>query len=77
MKTKVIRVAKPSAPALNLKEFFSESYAVPPYQREFSWTESQVDDLYGDFANFCVTDEPYYFLGQTIVSDNDSGPERY
>jgi len=77
MKTRVIRVAKPSAPALNLKEFYSESYAVPPYQREFSWTESQVDDLYGDFANFCGADEPYYFLGQTIVSDNDSGPERY
>jgi len=30
MKTKVIRVAKPSAPALNLKEFFSEAYALLP-----------------------------------------------
>lgn len=77
MKTKVTRVAKPSAPALNLKEFFSESYAVPPYQREFSWTEAQVEDLYSDFEIFCASEEPYYFLGQTIVSDHDGGPERY
>ena len=77
MKTKIVRVAKPSAPALNLKEFFSESYAVPPYQREFSWTESQVEEMYDDFTQFCASDEPYYYMGQTIVADNDTEPERY
>ena len=77
MKTKIVRVAKPSAPALNLKEFFSESYAVPPYQRELSWTESQVEEMYDDFTQFCASDEPYYYMGQTIVADNDTEPERY
>ena len=66
MKTKAVRVAKPSAPALNLKEFFSESYAVPPYQREFSWTESQVEEMYADLSQFCASDDPYYYMGQTL-----------
>lgn len=77
MKPKAVRVAKPSAPALNLKEFFSESYAVPPYQREFSWTESQVEEMYADLSQFCASDDPYYYMGQTIVADNDADPERY
>ena len=77
MKTKAARIAKPSAPALNLKEFFSESYAVPPYQREFSWSEAQVEEMYADFSQFCASDDPYYYMGQTIVADNDADPERY
>jgi hypothetical protein len=41
--------------------------AVPPHQREYSWTAKEVKTLLQDFAKAILDDEPSYFLG-TIVS---------
>ena len=71
-----MRAGKPNAPALNLREFFSESYAVPLYQREFSWSENEIDDLFQDLSDFIESKQSYYFLGQVIVADCESS-ERY
>ena len=71
-----MRAGKPNAPALNLREFFSESYAVPLYQREYSWSENEIDDLFQDLSDFIESKQSYYFLGQVIVADCESS-ERY
>lgn len=71
-----MKPSKPNAPALNLKEFFAESYAVPFYQREYSWSIDEVDDLFTDLLEFSNSKQLYYFLGQVIVADCDDD-ERY
>jgi len=71
-----MRAGKPNAPALNLREFFSESYAVPLYQREYSWSENEIDDLFQDLSDFIESKQSYYFLGQVIVADCETN-ERY
>ena len=71
-----MKPSKPNAPALNLKEFFAESYAVPFYQREYSWSIDEVDDLFTDLLEFSNSAQLYYFLGQVIVADHNGG-ERY
>jgi hypothetical protein len=60
---------KPSAPALTLKEFFGETYSVPPYQRFFAWGLEEIEQLFTDLQEFYVSNDPYYFMGQVIVSD--------
>ena len=43
--------------------------AVPPNQREYSWEDQHVYDLFHDFANAITTNKGRYFLG-TIVLTN-------
>jgi len=63
---------KPHAPALTLKEFFSETYAVPAYQRFFAWGSEEIEQLFTDLQEFASSSDPYYFMGQVIVSDSTS-----
>ncbi len=72
-----MRAGKPNAPALNLREFFSESYAVPLYQREYSWSENEIDDLFQDLSDFVESKQSYYFLGQVIVADCETSERFY
>jgi hypothetical protein len=67
---------KPQAPALTLKEFFSETYAVPPYQRFFAWGVEEIEQLFTDLQEFATSDDPYYFMGQVIVAGSSS-KEKY
>jgi len=59
---------RPHAPALTLKEFFSDTYAVPPYQRFFAWGDEENEQLFTDLQDFSTTPDAYYFMGQVIVS---------
>ncbi len=61
----------------NITELFScpEIYKIPDYQRQYSWTDEQLDKLWDDlldayenrFENDC------YFLGSIVVVDNKQG----
>ena len=41
---------------------------IPPNQREYSWEDKQVDDLFQDFQNAIFSENKDYFLGTIVVS---------
>lgn len=41
---------------------------VPPNQREYSWKDEHITDLYQDLAKAISDDEPDYFLGSVVVA---------
>lgn len=43
----------------------SRIYQIPKYQREYTWTQNQWDDLFNDI----IDNDKEYFLGTTIVID--------
>jgi len=47
------------------------SLCVPPNQREYSWREEHITDLYQDIAKAIADDEPDYFLGSVMVAKTD------
>ena len=52
-------------------------YAIPPYQRPYSWKEEQVEQLWDDLAAWLDSGSgsldrlPPYFLGSVVLTDND------
>ena len=40
---------------------------VPPNQREYAWTEREVQQLFQDFAKAITDNEPGYFLGTVVT----------
>ena len=46
---------------------------VPANQREYSWTERQVVQLFQDFAKAIADGEPGYFLGTIVTIPRTTG----
>lgn len=46
---------------------------VPLNQREYSWEEEHVRDLFSDFADAIATDQGTYFLGTIVLTSGDEG----
>ncbi|MEN6536538.1 MAG: DUF262 domain-containing protein [Bryobacteraceae bacterium] len=44
-------------------------YKVPPYQRNFSWTSEEVNQLWDDITDAMDEDRPEYFLGTIVVHE--------
>jgi uncharacterized protein DUF262/uncharacterized protein DUF1524 len=44
---------------------------VPPNQREYSWKDEHIIDLYQDLAKAMRDDEPDYFLGSVVMARNN------
>lgn len=57
----------------------NHSYFVPKYQREYAWTELQVEDLWTDFFSFWEErdSEDEYLLGQVIVSPKNKKQKEF
>lgn len=47
---------------------------VPPYQRAYSWTDEQVEDLFKDFSDAIRERNAEYFLGTVVLTTNKDGP---
>lgn len=47
---------------------------VPPYQRAYSWTDEQVEDLFKDFSDAIRERNSEYFLGTVVLTTNKDGP---
>ena len=43
------------------------SYRVPPYQRDYSWSEEQWEDLWNDIADLRCRPEDHHYLGALVV----------
>jgi hypothetical protein len=66
---KDVKTAEPDASAMPLQRFFTDNwYAVPPYQRDYTWGRSEVSDLLRDILDFSDSGDPYYMIGQVIVA---------
>ncbi len=46
---------------------------VPAYQRPYSWTDEQIEDLLRDFADAIRDKDAEYFLGTIVLTKNNEG----
>src|SRR3954468_16319288 len=49
------------------------TFAIPPFQRDFSWTEERWRDLWRDAARYAHSssrDRPQHFLGVLLLQDS-------
>lgn len=46
---------------------------VPPYQRPYSWSDKQVDELYKDISDALLSKNDEYFLGTVVTTRNEDG----
>lgn len=63
----------------NINAFFNNDdsfYVIPNYQRPYSWTGEQIDELWNDLHNAFESKEEQYFLG-TIVTAKNTTSEDY
>jgi len=68
---------KELAGAQNFEDLFRDDlenrYRIPPFQREYAWKKSQVEDLFDDLKDFRETSDSgdLYLLGQIILAGSD------
>ncbi len=46
-------------------------YAVPNFQRDFSWTEIQIDELWNDITNTINENRQEHFMGAMVVNNSN------
>ena len=66
------KTTPPEIQTLSLDEFFAKTYEVPAYQRNYSWTTTEVSQLVTDLIDFTESSSPYYLLGSVIVVESKS-----
>ncbi|MHB1706896.1 MAG: DUF262 domain-containing protein, partial [Acidithiobacillus sp.] len=49
-------------------------FAVPAYQRAYSWTDEQIEELLRDLSDAIRQKDAEYFLGTVVLTKNQSGP---
>ena len=59
---------------LDVENCFKNFYVVPDYQREYVWTEVQINQLLDDInEEFDFNPNKEYFIGSTVVFKNNDG----
>ncbi|MBL7881281.1 MULTISPECIES: DUF262 domain-containing protein [Elizabethkingia] len=59
---------------LDVENCFKNFYVVPDYQREYVWTEVQINQLLEDiYEEFDFNPNKEYFIGSTVVFKNNDG----
>lgn len=55
----------------SIRSYLSESiYYIPDYQREYSWSESQLEDFWQDLTN-AINANRHHFFGQVVIHDDN------
>jgi hypothetical protein len=67
-------VKKRTATYVSVHEYlmYLETTEVPPYQREYVWTEKNLENLFGDLEQVQAwdgEDAPFHFLGTVLIKD--------
>ena len=47
-------------------------FEIPKFQRDYSWTSEQWDDLWQDFINLLTQDETEHYMGYLVLQTNDN-----
>jgi hypothetical protein len=64
-----------------IKDVFSNDYVfhIPPYQRQYSWTTEQVEELIDDLLAASRASDPSdpspYFLGSIVLAKDEAAPD--
>lgn len=54
---------------ISISEIFNKfKYEIPIYQRNFAWTDNQIEQLINDIDSSINNENEYYFLGNLIVN---------
>lgn len=48
-------------------------YRVPPYQRDYAWTDEEVSQFWADLLRAMARENYDYFLGSMVVSETEGG----
>lgn len=54
-----------------------DTYYIPEYQREFSWEENELEDLWVDLTQLYEGDLRDHFLGQIVIHYNNEEDKKY
>lgn len=61
-----------------IKDYFSETYHIPNYQREYSWETAELEDFWDDLVETAESsDISDHFFGQILVHHDESAKKRY
>ncbi|MBP0000246.1 MAG: DUF262 domain-containing protein [Cyanobacteria bacterium SID2] len=65
-------VASVDSRLMTIGELFSSSnhYIVPHFQRDFSWTDTQTEELWNDITNTLDESRPDRFMGAIVVNNS-------
>ena len=58
-----------------IKDFLSDTYLIPDYQREYSWGKEELEDLWDDLIYIENNINDKHFFGQVVV--NNTEKEKY
>ena len=50
-----------------IKDFLSETYLIPDYQREYSWGKEELEDLWDDLIYIENNIDDKHFFGQIVI----------
>lgn len=67
------------ANATSVGEFFRRpvAYRVPVNQRDFAWTQEEIDVLWGDLSQALDNDKEEYFLGAIVLASIEGETEAF
>lgn len=61
---------------LSIDECFKNHYVVPDYQREYVWTDKEIEQMFTDIeASYASNPDKPYFMGMTVVYGGNSALE--
>lgn len=58
-----------------IKDFLSDTYLIPDYQREYSWEREELEELWDDLVYLDSNEEDKHFFGQIVI--NSTNKEKY
>ncbi len=47
-------------------------FRVPPFQRDYSWTEEEWEDLWLDILEVSREEEPFHYMGYVVLQSDGS-----
>lgn len=58
----------------DLETLLRQELKIPEFQREYSWIEEDLDDLWSDIESTKESDDPTYkhFFGQVVIYADDA-----
>lgn len=58
----------------NIREIFQSNYVVPLYQRNYAWTDEEIQQLLRDiYENYKKDEKSFYFIGTLVVLKRKNG----
>ena len=62
------------APTIGIARLIGEGsrFVVPDHQRDYSWTEDEIEQLFEDIENAEASGQAEYFLGLMVFLDRDT-----